>query len=83
MAEIALFNKGKPPLTDIPGRLRFLADEIERGDYGEATTLFVVIPVDNGYPITFGYGNVDGENHPIIQLELAKASILSNLTGDV
>ncbi len=70
---------GRPPLTDIVGRLRHLADEIEAGDYEDVPAAFVLIPRDGGYPVVMGFGNVEGENHPIIQFELAKSIFVNHI----
>lgn len=68
----------RPSLEDIAGRLRWLAGEIEANRI-EATAAYVIIPVENDFPIVYGYGDVNGDNHPIIQFECAKALFVNNL----
>lgn len=71
----------RPSLQDIPALLRNLAKEIESGDI-EAKTLFVVIPQDDGgYPRLRGWGDVDGERQPIVQISLLKHWLLSRVTA--
>lgn len=72
--------RSEPLLNDIAGQLRGLADRIESGDYGEVATLFAVMPDASGYPDVFAWGDVTGTNDPVIQFELAKMWLLTNLT---
>jgi hypothetical protein len=66
-------------LRNIPERLRWLADQIESGEQ-KARTLFVIIPsIENENPQLYGWGDMDGENHPIIQLALCEHWLLHNL----
>lgn len=44
------------PLNDIPGCLRRLADQIERGEHGDLYALFVVAPT-NHKPMRFEFGD--------------------------
>lgn len=76
MKVIQLSNK--PTLNDIPGRFRWLADEIEAGRI-ESSSAIVLFPVSGDYPRIYGYGDVEGENHPIIQLEMAKTAFIVNV----
>lgn len=69
-----------PSLQDIPALLRRLADEIESGETA-ASTMFIVIPRDGDYPQLRGWGDVDGENGPIVQLALAQHWLLGRKTG--
>lgn len=69
---------GRPSLNDIPGRLRLLADEIERGEYPECETCLIVLN-KNGWPNVLQFGNADGENHPIILLQLALTWITNRI----
>jgi hypothetical protein len=62
----------QPLLSDIPGMLRNLADNIESGKYEGCDAVLVVMPIAGDYPKTFGFGDVSGLNDPIIQFELAK-----------
>lgn len=81
MVEVVKIRDGAPLLSDIPGMLRKVADDIEKGEHGDVTSAILVIPVDDDYPELFGWGDVDGGNNPIIQLELAKIWLLQNLTA--
>lgn len=50
---------GRVSLADVPGRLRQLADEVERGDYGQVPAAVVVLELaDDGATsaATFGFG---------------------------
>ena len=78
-AEIVSLRGGTPALNDIPGMLRALADAIEAGEYGEVQSLIALMPRPRDYPIPFGWGDVEGQNDPIIQCELAKAWFVNNL----
>lgn len=55
--------KRQVPLTDIPARLRLLADKIESGEYPEADLCLVVLRMDASKPegekriSQFAYGN--------------------------
>lgn len=69
-----------PSLQDIPGLLRNLATEIENGET-VATTMFIVIPRDGDYPGLRGWGDVDGERGPIVQLALASHWLLGRQTS--
>lgn len=70
---------GAPLLTDIPGMLRRIADAIEAGEHGDVAAAFLLLPVAGDYPQVFGWGDVEGGNDPVIQLELAKMWLLTNL----
>lgn len=50
---------GRVSLADVPGRLRQLADEVERGDHGQVPAAVVVLELaDDGATsvATFGFG---------------------------
>lgn len=71
----------KPSLQDIPALLRNLASEIESGE-AEAKTLFIVIPQEaGGYPRLRGWGDIDGERQPIVQISLLQHWLLSRVTA--
>jgi hypothetical protein len=80
-AELVQLRDGAPLLTDIPGMLRQMADQIEAGEHGEVGTAFLILPVDDDYPSVFGWGDIEGGNDPVIQLELAKMWLLTNLVA--
>ena len=67
-----------PPLNDLPALLRNKADEIERGEYPDLTTIYLVLPVDDDFPRLFGWGDVDGRNQPIVQVALLQHWLLQN-----
>jgi hypothetical protein len=69
-----------PSLKDVVGMLRRLADKIESGEHGEVNSVFVVVPsAQEDFPKVFAFGDVDGNNNPYIQLDLAKQLLLNNL----
>lgn len=68
-------------LNDIPGMLRNMAKDIENGEYNNVESLLIVMPRIDDFPLVFGFGNVDRENQPIVQLELAKAFFINNLVN--
>jgi hypothetical protein len=80
-AEVVLLCDGAPLLSDIPGMLRAMADQIEAGEHGAVDAAFLVVPVSDAFPLLFGWGDVEGTNDPIIQLELAKTWLLNNITS--
>lgn len=67
-----------PSQADIPGMLRQLAASIEAGGFGKVEAAFVLLPVEGDYPTFFGWGHVENENAPVVQLELAKMWLLTN-----
>lgn len=69
------------PLGDIPARLRKLANEVEDGGHGEATAALVILPRPGDFPAVFGFGNVDGDYSPMIQLQLALYWFTQNLVN--
>lgn len=69
-----------PPLQDIPALLRNLAAEIESGET-VAETMFIVIPRDGDYPHLRGWGDVDGDRQPIVQLALIQHWLLGRQTS--
>ena len=75
---IVQLHEGSPSLNDISGRLRLIADQIDSGEL-EPSTLYVVMPRPQDFPRLWGFGNVDGDNSPIIQLELMRHWLVSNL----
>ncbi len=59
--------------------LRRTADRIEAGELGAVETLFIVIPVANDWPRLLGFGDIDGKNDPMIQFDLVKHWLITNL----
>ena len=71
----------EPSLRDIPGQLRALADRIEHSEYGEVDGLFVIMPREQEYPVTLGFGVIDGAYDPIIQFDLARQWMVRAAAG--
>ena len=69
---MAIDDKHFIPAADIPAQLRALAGRVEAGNYGDVVSMFVVVPQDDAYPRTIGWGKIDGAFEPIIQFELAR-----------
>lgn len=72
MTEKVVALRRGPSLADIPGMLRNLADDVEAGVYGEVPSVLVLMPRSGDYPHAFGFGDQDGEHHPIVTMEIAK-----------
>jgi hypothetical protein len=72
-----------PSLNDVVAQVRAFADRIEAGEYGEVDAVFAVMPRAGDYPTVFGWGDINGTNDPVIQLELAKFWLLTNLVKRV
>lgn len=70
-----------PSMTDVPGMLRRVADQIEAGEHGDVDAAFLLIPRANNYPSLFGWGDIHGKNEPIIQLEMAKTWLVTRITS--
>jgi hypothetical protein len=70
-----------PNINDIPAQLRAFADRIERGEYGEVDGLFAILPRDKEYPVTLGWGVIDGSFDPIIQFDLARQWMVRAAAG--
>lgn len=66
---------------DIPTMLRDMAAQIEQGQRGEVSTLFLIIPRQGDYPDLFGWGDIHGFNEPLVQLELVKHWLCQNLVS--
>lgn len=80
VVEIVKLREGRPSLADVTARLRLLADEIDAGVHGAITTAYVVLPRENDYPQILGFGDIESDNHPVFQLELAKQKFIMNVT---
>lgn len=70
-----------PPLTDVPGMLRKLANDIEVGDYGEVASAMVLIPQDGDFPLVFGFGDATNERQPLVTLQLAAHWMCQNMVS--
>lgn len=60
LSVVTPIRDGAPLLNDIPGQLRKLADDIERGgEYPEMEAMLTVgIPASEFTPVFWGWGNV-------------------------
>lgn len=80
MSNVTLIRDGAPLLSDVPGMLRALANDIEAGTHGAVESAIVIVPVRDDYPHAFHFGEVNGgTNEAVLQLELAKLWLLNNL----
>lgn len=77
MAELTLLRRAL--ITDIPGMLRQMADQIEAGDVSAASALFI-IPRDHDWPAIYGWGAHLGDHGNIAICEMAKAWFMQNHT---
>lgn len=77
--KLVALHDGRPALTDVVGRLRTLADQIETGIIEDARTVIVLIPQPGKYPRVFGFGDVGGVHDPAFICEMAKLSLVLNL----
>lgn len=74
-------GRSVPPLTDIAGQLRMLADLIACGELKPEFAIVVLPPSDEtGWPDIFSYGHVPGAIGMIGNLELAKAFFVNHMT---
>jgi len=78
MTELNVVPLPVKDLSDIPTRLRDLANRIESGEQ-PAETAFVLIPRSKDYPRLFGWGDIEHANDPIIQLGLCLHWLHANL----
>lgn len=69
-----------PPINDIPGMLRQLADQFETGEY-TAEGILVILPRDGDWPAIFGYGEHLTDYGNIAVLEMAKTWMTNHLTA--
>lgn len=76
---VRLFEGDRPLLHDIPAMLRKAADDIESGRYGEVQTAYLVLPVPECAPRVFGWGDIDGDRHPVVQFEMARHWLIRDM----
>lgn len=81
LAVVEKIRGGRPKLNDIPGRLRWLADEIEQGNLEDVNSCFVILPVLWDFPGFYAYGDIDGSYNPLIHLRLAMDFWSKKLVG--
>ncbi len=65
------------PLTDIPSKLRELADRIEKGEQ-QASFAMVIIPVEGDWPSVFSFGEDMGDYGRVGVLEVAKGFFVNH-----
>lgn len=68
-----------PLISDIPGQLRQLADDIEKGDV-KAESVLCIVPQDGDWPIMFGWGDHLSDHGNIAICELAKTWFINNVS---
>jgi len=78
--KVVPINGGAPALNDLPALLRAKADEIERGEL-DADTLYLVAPVEGDFPRLWAWGDIDGDNHPMVQLQYLIHRLSSMIMG--
>lgn len=70
-----------PPITDIPGQLRQMADDLESGRVEMPdSALFIINRPKAAWPDIFGWGDHMGDIGNVGLLEYAKAFFVHNLT---
>lgn len=73
--------RSSPPVSDIPGQLRQMADMIERGDIEASATLFIIPREAGEWPEIYGWGEHLGDYGNIAVCELAKSWFVNNRTA--
>lgn len=66
------------PLSDIPGCLRLMADQIEGGRLGELETFIAVTSTTDGELHCYGFGNVSRRDQMVGLLQCA---VIKTATG--
>lgn len=69
-----------PPVSDIVGQLRYMADRIEAGDVAAEGVLFV-IDRPGDWPEIYGWGEHLSDYGNIAVLDLARLWMMNNLTA--
>ncbi len=69
----------KNDLNDIPAMLRYWADLIESGEQ-DASSMLLVIPRENDYPVIAGLGEHLGDLGNITTMEMTKQFFIDYLT---
>ncbi len=67
-----------PTVSDIPGQLRQMADQIESGEVAATSALFI-IPADGDWPAVYGWGEHLGDHGNIAVCEMTKIWFVNNL----
>jgi len=70
----------RPTVSDIPGMLRKLADDIESGET-MAHAVLAIIPRDGDWPVICGFGEHLGDHGNIAVCEMAKLWFANNLVA--
>lgn len=71
--------RSSPNMADIPGRLRAMADDIEKGEV-PASSVMLIIPRECHWPDVWGWGDDLGDLGRIGLLETTKAFFVNNKT---
>lgn len=66
-------------LADIPAKLRLLADDIEKGEYGDVQAVATVVRAIERYPAVLGFGAVSSATHTFESLHLGARVLLGML----
>lgn len=80
MMKVVDIRPNAPPLSDIAGQLRQMADMIEAGEVQLSSALFIVPRVQD-WPVIYGWGAHLGDYGNIAVCEMAKAWFVRNLTA--
>ncbi len=80
MLEVVTPLRRSPLVTDIPGQLRQMADQIESGEVGATSALFI-LPTDGDWPRIYGWGEHLGDHGNIAVCEMAKCWFVNNLVA--
>lgn len=64
-------------MNDIPALARTLADDVERGDYGNVRRVLVIMDADDLH--TFGWGDVGDAFASIGLIDAAKFTMLTSM----
>jgi hypothetical protein len=80
MADIVQLRTS-PPVSDIPGQLRRLADEVESGAVQTSSVLCIVVEDAEKWPAVYGWGQHLSDYGNIAVMELAKQWFIANYTA--
>jgi hypothetical protein len=70
--KIVELHDGRPLLNDIPGRLRALADQIEKGEeFGEVDFAFIILDAERPVPVCVGFGDLPTDRYILGLLDTA------------
>lgn len=78
--KVVPLRPGRALLSDIPGMMRQIADQIEKGEIKDVTEVMFIIPRPGKFPDLFGWGEPMDDYMGIAVLELAKIWLIQNRT---